>query len=63
MSKYIWKAIDKYVRKRIIHMTPFSQSVLLWKILLKGATYYHGKNMLLSDDDVHFVIDQHAECL
>jgi hypothetical protein len=33
-----WKVIDKYVAKRIIHMTPLSQSVLLWKLLLKGAT-------------------------
>jgi len=30
--------IDKYVTKRVIHTTPFSQSVLLWKLLLKGAT-------------------------
>jgi hypothetical protein len=37
MSK-LWKAIDKYVAKRIIHMTLLSQSVLLSKLLLKGAT-------------------------
>jgi hypothetical protein len=38
VPQLIWKAINKYVTKRIIHMTPLSQSVLLSKLLLKGAT-------------------------